>query len=105
MVRSSRPLLREAVAKGFLLTVETSGEPESRAARVLVLWGTGLPAFEGVAASIATRYTMFSPNGTPVRATVSLNMSEPNGVKSKNSGTKESEKSDTKKSDCSPSQH
>ena len=97
-------LLREAVAKGFLITVEPSAEPESRAARVLVVWG-GLPAFEGVIESIGTKYTMFLPSGTPVRATVSLKMKEANKSSFKKGQAKESGKSDAKKpSDCSPSQ-
>jgi len=97
-------LLREAVAKGFVVTVEASGEPESRATRVLVAWGAS-PEFEGVVASIATRYTMFFPSGTPVRATVTFRVKEASGSSFKKGGAKETDKSDTKKkSDCSPSQ-
>ena len=97
-------LLREAVAKGFLVTLEPSGEPESRAARVMVIW-SGLPEFEGVIESIGTKYTMFLPSGTPVRATVSVKFKEANRASFKKGGAKEGDKSDTKKqSDCSPSQ-
>lgn len=52
-------------------------EEETRPPRVQILLGTGaLPAFEGVIASVGTKYTMFLPNGTPVRATCSVKVSE-----------------------------
>jgi len=40
-----------------------------------VKWGT-LPDFEGVLESVSTKYTMFLPNGTPVRATCSCKFKE-----------------------------
>jgi hypothetical protein len=33
-----------------------------------------LPVFKGVVEQLTTKYTMFLPDGTPVRATVSLRM-------------------------------
>ena len=39
--------------------------------RVTVIWDGGLPAFEGVVESIGTKYTMFAPDGSAVRATAS----------------------------------
>jgi len=37
---------------------------------VAVRWGVDkLPDFEGVIESLSTRYVMFMPNGTPVKAT------------------------------------
>jgi len=98
-------MLREAVAKRFLVTVEASGEPESRASRVLIVWGGGLPSFEGVIESIGTKYTMFLPNGTPVRATASIRVKEASSASFKKGAGKASDKSDSKKqSDCSASQ-
>jgi hypothetical protein len=37
-------------------------------------WGSMLPVFKGVVEQLTTKYTMFLPDGTPVRATVSLRM-------------------------------
>jgi hypothetical protein len=98
--------LREAVSKGFLMKVEAdeAEKDERRPAQVMIAWG-GLPAFEGVIESIGTKYTMFLPSGTPVRATVSVKMKEANRLSFKKGAAKESDKSDAKKSDCSPSQH
>ena len=48
-------MLREAVAKGFLVTVEGSGEPESRVTRLMVIWGGSSPQFEGVIESVGTK--------------------------------------------------
>jgi len=50
-------------------------EDKKRPTRVKVIWG-GLPAFEGVIESIGTKYTMFLPSGTPVRATCSVKIKE-----------------------------
>ena len=98
-------LLREAVARGFLVTVEASGESESKSARVMFTWG-GVPAFEGVIDSVSVKYTMFLESGTPVRATANLRMTEPSRASVKKGAGKDGDKSDTKKeSDCSPSQH
>jgi Contractile injection system tube protein len=97
-------LLREAVAKGYLMTVEGSGDAESRPSRVMIIWSGGLPAFEGVVESVGMKYTMFLPSGTPVRATVSVKFKEANRLSFKKGEARESNKSDTKKSDCSPKQ-
>lgn len=37
-------------------------------------WGSMLPVFKGVVEQLTTKYTMFLPDGTPCRATVSLRM-------------------------------
>jgi hypothetical protein len=47
-----------------------------RPPRVKVVWGNKLPAFEGVIESVSTKYTMFLPDGTPVRATCSVKFKE-----------------------------
>src|SRR5262245_44255799 len=49
-------------------------ESEHRPTRVKVIFGGGLPAFEGVIESVGTKYTMFLENGTPVRATCRVKM-------------------------------
>lgn len=43
--------------------------------RVMVIWGEkDFLQFEGVITSMATKYTMFLPDGTPVRATVTISV-------------------------------
>ena len=52
-------------------------EDRKRPPKVAVRWGgTKLPDFEGVIESISTKYTMFLPDGTPVRATCRLAIRE-----------------------------
>jgi hypothetical protein len=99
-------LLRDAVSKGFLMKVEAdeAEKDERRPAQVMITWGN-LPAFEGVLESVSTKYTMFSANGHPVRATCSLKFKEPSRLSLKKGEAKETAKSDSeKKSDCSPKQ-
>lgn len=92
-------LLRDAVAKGQLVVVEPSSEPGRN---VFIIWGT-LPEFAGVIESVSTKYTMFLPNGTPVRATCTLRFKEADRASFKK-GSREPESDSKKKSDCSPSQ-
>ena len=55
----------------------TAPEEKRRPPRVRILWGNGaLPQFDGVVASVGTKYTMFLPDGTPVRATCSVKITE-----------------------------
>jgi len=57
----------------------SDGAPEDkkRPPRLKVVWGSGaLPAFEGVLESVGTKYTMFLPDGTPVRATCTVKLKE-----------------------------
>ena len=52
-------------------------EDKKRPSRVQVQWGTNkLPIFEGVIESVSTKYTMFLPDGTPVRATCNVKIKE-----------------------------
>ena len=45
-------------------------EDKKRPPKVGVRWGSGkLPEFQGVVETVSTKYTMFLPDGTPVRAT------------------------------------
>lgn len=43
--------------------------PEEAPPRVTVPWETGAPPFRGVVESLGTKYTLFMPDGAPVRAT------------------------------------
>ena len=52
-------------------------EDKKRPPRVGVKWGTGrLPEFQGVIESVGTKYTLFLPDGTPVRATCQVRVRE-----------------------------
>ena len=51
-------------------------ENKRRPTRVKVTAGAGAIAFEGVIESIETHYTMFLPDGTPVRATCAVKLKE-----------------------------
>jgi len=42
--------------------------------RLFIIWGTQI--FKGVATSLTVKYTLFRPNGTPLRATISLGFIE-----------------------------
>lgn len=69
----------EYIKKLQLLTYVMNPEGdewERRPPRVMVLWGEDLPRFVGVVESVSTKYTMFMPGGRPVRATVSLKLTE-----------------------------
>jgi Contractile injection system tube protein len=55
-------------------------EDQLRPHQVAVVWGAdggrNLPAFRGVIVSISTKYTMFLPDGAPVRATCAVKVKE-----------------------------
>lgn len=55
---------------------KSAPEDKRRPTRVSISWGAGIPPFEGVLESVSTKYTMFMPGGRPVRATVSLKLTE-----------------------------
>jgi hypothetical protein len=46
-------------------------------------WGSKFPAFAGVIESISVKYTLFLPDGTPVRATVAVTVKEAASVRVK----------------------
>jgi hypothetical protein len=50
-------------------------EDKKRPPKVGVKWGK-LPEFQGVIESVSTKYTMFLPDGTPVRATCHVTVRE-----------------------------
>ena len=94
--------LRDAAAKSLEVTVEAPSE----AARVSFFYWDGQPTFKGVVESLAVKYTLFLPDGTPTRATVSLKMRQANRVLNKGEAKEADNKSsgDKKKPDCAPSQ-
>jgi Contractile injection system tube protein len=52
-------------------------DDDKRPPKVSVVWGDNkLPKFTGVVESVSTKYTMFLPDGTPVRATVNVKLKE-----------------------------
>lgn len=70
------------VYKGYVEKLEkftqvrnVTPESERRPPRVMVVWGE-FPNFKGVIESLQTKYTMFLPDGTPVRATCSIKLKE-----------------------------
>jgi len=61
----------------FALQIDGSGsEDKRRPPRVKVQWGIGALHFEGVVEAIDCKYTMFTPEGKPVRATCGVKLSE-----------------------------
>lgn len=64
---------------------------KKRPPMVLFLWGTHFPKFMGVISSLSVQYTMFLPDGTPVRSTVKLKIKEGRSLKTKAKLAKESE--------------
>ena len=54
---------------------------EKRPHKVTVAWGQNkLPPFMGVIESVSTKYTMFSSDGTPLRATCTVKLKEADKV-------------------------
>jgi hypothetical protein len=52
-------------------------EDKKRPPKVAVKWAGGkLPEFQGVIESVSTKYTMFLPDGTPVRASCLVTVRE-----------------------------
>ena len=63
-------------------------EAKKRPPLVMLVWGapegaSGFPTFKGVIESLATKYTMFLPDGTPIRATCTIKMKEADQVQFK----------------------
>jgi len=93
-------LLRDAAAKASEVSVESPGE---RPKLMFFYWG-GLPTFKGVIESLSVKYTLFLPDGTPTRATVSLRIKEAGRLHNKGEAKEANKPGEKKKSDCSPSQ-
>ena len=71
---------KDNVYEKFIKSLETLTLVDpvlNRPPMVKVVWvpaNTALPAFNGVVQSMATKYGLFLPDGTPTRATVTLKM-------------------------------
>jgi hypothetical protein len=59
---------------------ENAPETDKRPPKVMVKWGGtfGSAGFVGVIEQVGTKYTMFLPDGTPVRATCTVKVKEAN---------------------------
>ena len=70
-----------------LASVRNPGEKDEtkrRPHQCVISWGaSGLPKFECVIESLSTKYTMFSSNGTPLRATCTVKLKEAQAVDKK----------------------
>ena len=61
----------------FALQIDGNGsEDKKRPPRVKVQWGASALHFEGVVHSIDCKYTMFAPDGKPVRASCAVKLTE-----------------------------
>jgi hypothetical protein len=58
----------------------SSNENERRPYMCLVKWGTTIPTFKCVIESLSTKYTMFSDDGVPLRATCTVKLKEADTV-------------------------
>ena len=55
---------------------ESKDENERRPHRCIAIWGTTLQGFRCVIESLSTKYTMFSSEGAPLRATCTVKLKE-----------------------------
>lgn len=82
---------KENVYNKFIQSLEslTLADPAlQRPPMVKVMWSSNtLPTFSGVVQSMATKYTMFMPDGTPVRATATLKLKSASRVTTKKSSS------------------
>ena len=69
---------KDSVHDKFVRPIEdlTAVDPSlDRPPMVQVVWSSNsFPAFKGVVGSVSTKYTMFMPDGTPVRCTTTVTM-------------------------------
>jgi phage protein U len=61
-------------------------ENDRRPHRCVAKWGSTLTAFRCVIESLSTKYTMFTDDGTPVRATCTVKLKEADIVSAKGAG-------------------
>jgi hypothetical protein len=99
-IERASAVLREAAGKG----IEVAIEPSSEAGKVAAFYWGGSPTFQGVIESLNVKYTMFMPDGTPVRATVNLRMKQATRLLNKGEAKEGSKPGEKKKSDCPPAQ-
>lgn len=62
---------------------KSSDENKRRPHHCVVTWGGTLPPFECVIESLSTKYTMFSTDGMPLRATCTVKLKEAKAVSGK----------------------
>ncbi|HLU66919.1 MAG TPA: hypothetical protein VKZ63_11625 [Kofleriaceae bacterium] len=62
--------------ESFTLIMGGSNEKKKRPPMCLFMWGKNFPSFMGVIESLATKFTMFLSDGTPVRATCTIKMKQ-----------------------------
>ena len=65
-------------------------ENDRRPHRCVVKWGSTVPSFRCVIESVSTKYTMFTDDGTPVRATCTVKLKEADVVSMAQGGGGES---------------
>jgi hypothetical protein len=84
---SVEPAIDRLILMSSVRKSDSPKDDELRPHLVAVAWGNSegdsLRPFRGVISSISTKYTMFLPNGTPVRATCSVKLQEANLFKKK----------------------
>jgi hypothetical protein len=66
-----------------VITVSGEKEDERRPHRCTISWGKELPRFDCVIENISTKYTMFSSDGVPLRATCTVKLKEATAVSAK----------------------
>lgn len=81
---SVAPKIKTLEDLASVITAAGEKEDERRPHRCTISWGKkGLPRFDCVIEHISTKYTMFSPDGVPLRATCTVKLKEANAVSAK----------------------
>jgi len=62
-------------------TLTMVDDTKKRPPMCLFTWGSAIPPFQGVIESMSVKYTLFLPDGTPVRATVTLKWKQADTLK------------------------
>ena len=62
-----------SVLESFMKIID---DKKKRPPMCIFLWGKNFPSFMGVIESLSTKYSMFMPDGTPVRATCTVKMKQ-----------------------------
>jgi nucleoid-associated protein YgaU len=65
----------DSVETLFSCTVPAGGDPTKWPPLVVLYWGS-VTSFLGFVTSVQAKYTLFAPNGTPLRATCSVSIEE-----------------------------
>jgi hypothetical protein len=81
---SVAPKIKTLEDLASVITAAGEKEDERRPHRCTISWGEkGLPRFDCVIEHISTKYTMFSTEGVPLRATCTVKLKEANAVSAK----------------------